>query len=129
MNSKNKKGISLAILAAALYAINSPFSKLLLDYMPSTLMAGFLYIGAGIGMAGIASFQKLSGHDRHEEKLSKAELPYTVAMIVLDILALVRHHCNYNFMYDPFLRGYRQPLLFKRQPFCVTCRLFVGAGE
>ena len=89
MNSKNKKGISLAILAAALYAINSPFSKLLLDYMPSTLMAGFLYIGAGIGMAGIASFQKLSGHDRHEEKLSKAELPYTVAMIVLDILAPV----------------------------------------
>lgn len=31
---------------AVLYAINSPLSKLLLDYMPSTLMAGFLYIGA-----------------------------------------------------------------------------------
>ena len=37
---------ALAILAAALYALNSPFSKLLLQFLPSTLMAGFLYIGA-----------------------------------------------------------------------------------
>lgn len=87
MNSKNKKGMSLAILAATLYAINSPFSKLMLDYMPSTLMAGFLYIGAGVGMAIIALLQKLSGHNRQEEKLSKTELPYTIAMIVLDIVA------------------------------------------
>ena len=48
----------LAILAAALYAINSPFSKLLLDYMPSTLMAGFLYIGAGLGMGAVALIRK-----------------------------------------------------------------------
>ena len=48
------KGIFLAILAAALYALNSPFSKLLLEYMPSTLMAGFLYLGAGVGMGAIA---------------------------------------------------------------------------
>ena len=51
MKNKLTYGIFLAILAAALYAINSPFSKLLLDYMPSTLMAGFLYVGAGLGMA------------------------------------------------------------------------------
>lgn len=87
MVSKNKQGIILAILAAALYAINSPFSKLLLDYMPSTLMAAFLYIGAGLGMAVISLLQKLSGHGRQEEKLSKAELPYVIAMIVLDIAA------------------------------------------
>lgn len=41
-----KYGIMLALLAAALYAINSPLSKILLD-LPPTLMAGFLYIGAG----------------------------------------------------------------------------------
>ena len=38
MSSSVKKGILLALLAAALYAINSPFSKLLLDFMPPTLM-------------------------------------------------------------------------------------------
>ena len=47
---KNKRGIAFAILAAALYAINAPFSKILLEFMPPTLMAGFLYVGAGIGM-------------------------------------------------------------------------------
>lgn len=87
MLSKNKQGILLAILAAALYAINSPFSKLLLDYMPSTLMAGFLYIGAGLGMAVIAISRKLSGHNSPENKLSNTDLPFTVAMIVLDIAA------------------------------------------
>ena len=44
---KNKRGIAFAILAAALYAINAPFSKILLEFMP-TLMAGFLYVCAGI---------------------------------------------------------------------------------
>lgn len=46
MKADIKKGIFLAILAAALYAINSPFSKILLAYIPSTLMAGFLYLGS-----------------------------------------------------------------------------------
>jgi drug/metabolite transporter (DMT)-like permease len=54
MKNQVKKGIVLAILAAALYAISSPLSKLLLDYMPPTVMAGFLYIGAGLGMGIIA---------------------------------------------------------------------------
>lgn len=85
----NKKagGIFLAILAAALYAVSSPFSKLLLDYMPSTLMAGFLYIGAGLGMLAVALIRKLGGRERTEERITGADMPYTVAMIVLDIAA------------------------------------------
>lgn len=65
MEKNIKKGIAFAILAAALYALNSPLSKILLGYMPPTLMAGFLYIGAGIGMAVIALFpksQKIKNH-------------------------------------------------------------------
>ena len=54
MKKSNTVGIFLAMLAAALYAINSPLAKLLLSYMPSTLMAGFLYLGAGVGMGGVA---------------------------------------------------------------------------
>lgn len=84
---KTTIGILLAVLAAALYAINSPFSKLLLDYMPSTLMAGLLYIGAGLGMGVIALIRKVRKTERTEEKITKADLPYTVAMIVLDIAA------------------------------------------
>lgn len=82
-----KKGIFFAVLAAALYAINSPLSKILLDYMPSTLMAGFLYIGAGVGMGVIALARKIEKRESAESGLTKAELPYTVMMILLDIAA------------------------------------------
>ena len=44
MEQNTKKGIAFAVLAAALYAINAPFSKLLLEFVLPTLMAGFLYI-------------------------------------------------------------------------------------
>lgn len=82
-----KKGIFFALLAAALYAINAPLSKLLLDYMPPTLMAGFLYIGAGMGMIVIAWIRKMKHNEGNEEKLTKAELSYTISMILLDIAA------------------------------------------
>jgi drug/metabolite transporter (DMT)-like permease len=85
--STQTKGIFLAILAAALYAVNSPFSKLLLDYMPSTLMAGFLYVGAGVGMGVIALIRKTARINQGEEKLTRSDLPYTIAMVVLDIAA------------------------------------------
>lgn len=81
------KGVFLAILAAALYALNAPLSKILLNYMPSTLMAGFLYVGAGLGMLIIAFAKKLRKTDKTEAKLTKAELPFTLAMILLDIAA------------------------------------------
>lgn len=82
-----KKGIFLAILAAALYAINSPLSKILLDYMPPTLMAGLLYIGAGVGMGVILLIRKMRKTPQSEEKITKEDLPYTLLMILLDIIA------------------------------------------
>ena len=84
-----KSGICLALIAAALYAINSPLSKLLLDYLPPTLMAGFLYIGAGVCMLALALLRKVRKTERTETKLTKRELPYIVAMILLDIAAPV----------------------------------------
>ncbi len=87
MSKSIKKGILFAILAAALYAINSPLSKILLTYMPPTIMAGFLYIGAGLGMGIIAIIRKVSKKQTTETHLTKKELPFTVAMILLDIAA------------------------------------------
>ena len=84
-----KTGIFFAVIAAAFYAINSPLSKILLDYMPSTLMAGFLYLGAGAGMGVIALLRKFKKTGNTETKLTGKELPYIVAMILLDIAAPV----------------------------------------
>lgn len=87
MEQNIKKGIAFAILAAVLYAINAPFSKILLDFMPPTLMAGFLYVGAGVGMVFMAFVRKQRKTDTKELSLTKAELPYTAAMVLLDIAA------------------------------------------
>ena len=83
----SRLGIALAILAAALYALNAPLSKLLLEYLPPTLTAGFLYIGAGLGMGAVALVRKARGTTNSESRLTKSELPYTVAMVLLDVAA------------------------------------------
>lgn len=72
-------------MAAALYALNAPVSKLLLSRVPSAMLAGFLYLGAGGGMF---LMQKAMG-SRNEQPLTEKELPYTVAMVLLDIAAPV----------------------------------------
>ena len=73
---------SFAILAAALYAINIPLSKLLLQTVGPTMMAAFLYLGAGVGLFLYGKITKEQG-----DPLTRAELPYTVGMILLDIAA------------------------------------------
>lgn len=87
MKDLKKTGIFLAILAAALYALNSPISKLLLDLVPPVLMAGLLYIGAGIGMGAVSLMKKAAKKPVSETPLTRSDLPYTLAMIVLDIAA------------------------------------------
>ena len=49
-----------AILAAALYAINIPLSKLLLNHIEPTMMASYLYLGAGIGIGTVFLIVKSS---------------------------------------------------------------------
>ena len=87
MCASNRKGILLAILAAALYAISSPLSKLLLDAVPPTLLAGLLYLGAGLGMGVIALVRRLLHTPRTEEPFTRSDAPYVLAMIGLDIAA------------------------------------------
>ncbi len=81
-----KKGIAFAVLAAACYAINAPCSKLLLDAMPATLMAGFLYVGAGLSM-GVVALVRATRGEKAEVGLTREDLPYTVMMMILDIAA------------------------------------------
>lgn len=79
--------IIYAILAAALYAINVPVSKILMEFVQPTMMAAFLYLGAGIGLFLYGWFEKISGKGKKRESLTRKELPYTIAMILLDIAA------------------------------------------
>ena len=81
------KAILYAILAAALYALNAPVSKLMLKNVPPTMMAGFLYLGAGIGMALMGLVRRRTGLGKQEMYLTRKDLPFTLGMVVLDIAA------------------------------------------
>ena len=85
MTEKKLQPIFFAVLAAVFYAVNVPFSKQLLQDVPPTFMASFLYFGAGIGV-GIMYFFHWNNEPK-EERLTKDNLPYTIGMVVLDIFA------------------------------------------
>lgn len=84
----NKKvmAIFFAILAAGLYAINVPLSKLLLNYIEPTMMASYLYLGAGLGI-GIVFLITQRKEKNTNEKITKNDMPYVLGMIILDIIA------------------------------------------
>lgn len=84
----NNKGIFLAIIAALCYSISSPLSKLLLGYISPTLMAGFLYLGAGICMIIIFLIRLIfKKRIKKEERLTIKDLPFVIGMVILDIIA------------------------------------------
>ena len=82
MKAKSSSTI-FAILAAALYALSAPVGKVLLDHAGAAMMAAFLYLGAGLGLA-------LWGRivpDREACPITRQDLPYILGMILLDIAA------------------------------------------
>jgi len=87
LKTKHNIAIFWAILAAALYAVSSPVSKILLNEVHPTMMAGLLYLGAGIGMSIISFYRYKTGNFKEEMRLTKKEVPYIIAMVALDILA------------------------------------------
>ncbi len=87
MKNSKLKPISYAILAALLYGISAPVSRLLLDKINPTLMAALLYLGAGMGMLLINLGQYLFSHEKKEAKMTRKEFPFILGMILLDITA------------------------------------------
>lgn len=85
MKDKRINAIILALLAAVLFSISTPLSKKLMENIPPSFMAAFLYLGAGVGV-GIMYIFKYKKEDK-SLRLDKSDFKYTIAMIGLDILA------------------------------------------
>lgn len=81
------RSVSYAIMAALLYGVSAPVSKVLLLKLNPTLMAALLYLGAGFGMLLINLGQVVLKKEKKEAKMTQSELPYILGMIVLDIMA------------------------------------------
>lgn len=82
------KAALFALAAAVLYACSMPLSKRLLLSLPPVLLAGLLYFGAGAGAVALL----LIGGKRARPQggaamFSRQELPFVLAMVLLDVLA------------------------------------------
>lgn len=84
--SRLRDATGFAFIAAALYALNIPFSRLLLGSVEPLFMAAFLYLGAGLGMLGLWYFGTPKTA-RLISPIAKDEKPYILGMVLLDILA------------------------------------------
>lgn len=75
-------GAALALGAAVLFGVATPFSKLLIGVVDPQLLAGLLYLGAGIGLAGVHFGRGALGMPAPEASLKPADLPW-LAVVVL----------------------------------------------
>lgn len=75
-------GVPMALGAAILFGIATPFSKLLLGTIDPQLLAGVLYLGAGLGLAGIHRARAAFGIPAPEAPLRRADFPWLAAVIL-----------------------------------------------
>lgn len=75
-------GVPLALGSAILFGASAPFSKLLLGSIDPWLLAGVLYLGAGIGLAGIHLGRGLIGLESPEAPLRRGDLPWLAAVVL-----------------------------------------------
>ncbi len=72
-------GAVLGLLAALSFGVSAPLAKLLLADISPQLLAGLLYLGAGLGLA----LYRLARPDTREAPLTRADLPPLLGVIAL----------------------------------------------
>lgn len=75
-------GVPFALASAVLFGATAPFSKILLSSADPWLLAGILYLGAGIGLAAIHVGRGIIGLDSPEAPLRRADIPWLAAVVV-----------------------------------------------
>src|SRR5947208_6280836 len=72
----SRRGVFLAIVAATLFGISAPFSKLLLRDASPQLFAGILYLGSGVGLSLLWLARRTRG--RATNPLTRRDAPWLV---------------------------------------------------
>jgi drug/metabolite transporter (DMT)-like permease len=74
-------GVPLALASAVLFGASAPFAKLLLGSTDPQLLAGLLYLGAGVGLAIGQAGRSALGVGMSEAPLRRADVPWLIAII------------------------------------------------
>jgi len=71
-------GVGVAIVAAVLFGLSTPFAKLLLGNVTPLLLAGLLYLGSGIGLTVLF----ISRRTPDEASLKRADMPWLAGAVL-----------------------------------------------
>ena len=74
-------GVPLALGSAVLFGASAPLSKILLGSVDPWLLAGILYLGAGIGLAVVHLGRGVIGLDSPEAPLRRGDIPWLAAVV------------------------------------------------
>jgi drug/metabolite transporter (DMT)-like permease len=75
-------GIISALAAALLFGASTPLAKLAISSVDPILVAGLLYLGSGVGLAGLRMIRAASGNRHAETPLSRKDLPWLAGAII-----------------------------------------------
>lgn len=78
----NRSGISFALLSAVLFGASTPFAKLLLGAIDPWMTAALLYLGAGIGLAGVHLSRSVLRLPALEASLRRSDL-FWLGLVIL----------------------------------------------
>ena len=81
LNRPGRIGILFALLSAALFGSSTPLAKVLLGSVSPWMMAGLLYLGAGVGLSFIHLSRRALGLPRVEAPLRRSDLPWLALVI------------------------------------------------
>jgi drug/metabolite transporter (DMT)-like permease len=78
----SRRGIGLALAAAVLFGASAPFAKLLLRDAAPQLLAGFLYLGSGLGLGIVWLRGQYAAEAAREMPLTRHNVPWLAGAIV-----------------------------------------------
>lgn len=73
-------GPALALSSAVLFGASTPFAKILLGEISPWILAGLLYLGAGVGLAGFRAFDRARA--TREARLRRSDYPVLLGAIL-----------------------------------------------
>ncbi|MGC2783663.1 MAG: EamA family transporter [Roseiarcus sp.] len=75
-------GVPLALASAVLFGASTPFAKLLVGSIDPQLLAGLLYLSAGVGLMIGQAIGSFFGVRSSEAPLRRADAPWMIAIVV-----------------------------------------------
>lgn len=75
-------GVPLALASAVLFGLATPFAKLLLGAMDAQMLAGAMYLGAGLGLGALHLGRRAAGAPAAEAPLRRHDIPWLAAVVL-----------------------------------------------